>query len=184
MRFPLAKRSFRSVGITGLERIDLTRDEVHLLDRYDIVYLTGGDPLLFRDNLRRSGLGLRLREFVAAGRLVVGASGGAMQLTANVSLFRLLSESVEHVVTTRSDFEALGLVDFELLPHLNRHDEAFLEKVRRYSELVPNDIVALADGAALMSGDDGVWRCSGGGARFRHGLRSEINTGTLDWVRT
>ena len=51
-----------------------------------------------------------------------------------------------------------------MLPHLNRHDEAFLEKVRRYSKIVPNDVVALADSAALMCGDDGMWRCSGPGA--------------------
>ena len=180
MRFPRAKRAFRGIGITDLDRIDLGRDagvgRGHLLDRYDIVYLTGGNPIRFREHLRGTSVDAQLREFAAADRLVVGASGGAMQLTANVSLFRLLSESVEHVVATRSECEGLGLVAFELLPHLNRHDDAFLENVRRYSELVPNDVIALADGAALMCGDDGVWRCSGTGTRFRRGVPSEIAT--------
>jgi peptidase E len=172
-RFPLAQAGFLSCGLTQLERISLDahRDAQHfdLLDRFDIVYLSGGDPVVFRQDLQRCRLDVTLREFAMAGRLIVGASGGAMQLTSNVSLFRLLSADVEAVMSNRPECAGLGFVDYELLPHLNRHDAAFLEKVRRYSERVPHDVVALADGAVAFSSGKRDCRCSGHAARYRGG---------------
>jgi len=179
-RFPTAQAVFRRLGVEHLEYRDIDDEpngrHVEPLDRYDVVYLSGGDPVLFRQNIRRTGFGERLREFIAAGRLVVGASGGAMQLTMNVSLFRLLSASVDDVVANRAEFDGLGAVGCEILPHLNRHDASFMEKVQRYSELVSHDIVALEDGAALVS-SDGDSKCFGEGVRFARGVRSAMTLG-------
>lgn len=177
-RFPLATVGFRSFGFTDIELVDADSEpsdpNVSLLDHYDVVYLTGGDPIIFRRNLRRSGLAKNLQEFAAAGRLVVGASGGAMQLTSNVSLFRLLSDSVEDVNASRSEYDGLGLVGYEILPHLNRHDAAFLEKVRQYSELVEHDIVALEDGAAVVADSESTYKSLGQGARFYRGVQTAL----------
>jgi len=176
-RFPTAQAEFRAFGVDHLDYCDVDDEpnvtQLDLLDRYDVVYLAGGDPILFRESIRRTGLGERLREFMAAGSLVVGASGGAMQLTMNVSLFRLLSVPVDEVVANRKEFDGLCAVGYEILPHLNRHDASFLEKVQRYSELVSHDIVALGDGAALVH-SDGESTCFGEGVRFTRGVRSTI----------
>ena len=174
---PTAQAVFRALGVEHLEYCDIDDEpnaaQFDLLDRYDVVYLTGGDPILFRQNIRRTGFRERLREFIAAGRLVVGASGGAMQLTMNVSLFRLQSAPVDAVVANRAEFEGLCTVGYEILPHLNRHDASFLEKVQRYSELISHDIVALDDGAALVCDDSGS-RSFGEAVRFTRGVRSTI----------
>ena len=98
-----------------------------------------------------------------------------MQLTTNVSLFRLLTGNIDEVVSTRDEFDGLGLVGYEILPHLNRHDDAFLEKVRQYSEFLPHDIVALDDGAAMISTDENDWRCFGRGVRYRRGVASAVD---------
>jgi hypothetical protein len=65
-------------------------------------------------------------------------------------------------------------VDYELLPHLNRFEAPFLETVRRYSERVPHDIIALADGAAVLHMSSGGYRSVGPAARFRNGVMSPI----------
>ena len=70
-----------------------------------------------------------MREFLADGGLIVGASGGSMQLTKNVSLFRLLTESLEEVFANRDEYEGLGFAGYEILPHLNGLDILFLEAV-------------------------------------------------------
>ena len=182
VRFPLAKVAFAGCGIRHLECVAVgdepgaTRGDV--LDGYDVAYLTGGDPVVFRRHLQRSGLATGLRRFAESGRLVVGASGGAMQLTPNVSLFRLLSDPVEAVVSTRDESDGLGLVRYEILPHLNRHDAAFLEKVRTYSESVPHDILALDDGAAVLCDDEPECRCFGHGVRYRRGVAGPIDAAT------
>jgi len=43
--------------------------------------------------------------------------------------------------------EALAIVNYEILPHVNKPDAPFLDKVEHYSEGVPNDVVGLENGA-------------------------------------
>lgn len=177
-RFPAAQSLFESHGFSALEYCDIdekpSEDQLARLAEYDVIYLTGGDPIGFRRNLLRAGLPERLRACLAAGRLIVGASGGSMQLTKNVSLFRLLTSPLEEVVAHRGEYEALGIVDYEVLPHLNRFEPSFLETVRGYSERVPHDVLALADGAAVVYGGGDVYRCVGRAVRFRQGVMAPI----------
>jgi hypothetical protein len=98
-----------------------------------------------------------------------------MQLTKNVSLFRLLSGTVDDVVRAHAEYDGLSMVGYEILPHLNRLDASFLERVRRYSELVPHDVVALEDGAAMMHDGASSPRCIGRAVRFRRGIESPID---------
>jgi peptidase E len=177
-RFPAAQELFGAYGFSDLEYCDIdeepNEEQLAHLDQYDVIYLTGGDPIGFRRNILRAGLPGRLRQCLTAGRLIVAASGGSMQLTKNVSLFRLLTAALDEVFANRSEYEALGVVDYEILPHLNRFEPAFLETVRRYSERVAHDVIGLADGAAVLhrSGDD-YW-CVGQATRFRSGVMTPI----------
>jgi peptidase E len=176
--FPAAQQAFAAHGFTKLEYCDIDQapDAAQLegLAHYDIVYLAGGDPIGFRRNILRTGLPARLQECLAAGCQVVTASGGTMQLTRNVSLFRLLNNSLNEVIADHSEYEALGIVTFEILPHLNRFEPSFLELVQRYSERLDYDVVALADGAALLCKDSDNYTCIGRVVRFRKGIASEI----------
>jgi peptidase E len=179
-RFPAAQAVFQSLGVPTLDYCDIDQEpnesQLDRLHKYDVIYLTGGDPLGFRTNIVNSRLSARLSECLAMGRLVVAASGGAMQFTNNVSLFRLLTKTVVDVVAERDEYEALGIVNYELLPHVNKLDAPFLDKVQHYSERVPNDIVGLEDGAALIHQEDGLYRCVGRAIRFRDGVRTEVET--------
>lgn len=178
-RFTSAQAQFESHGVVGLEYCDIDEeaDETQLsrLDEYDIVYLSGGDPITFRRNILRIGLSVRLRRCFAAGRLVVAASGGSMQFTKNLSLFRLQGATLDEVFADRSDYEALGTVQYELLPHLNRFDRKFLETVRMYSERVNHDIIALADGSAVLHTSPDEYQCIGEAVRFRKGVVAPID---------
>ena len=82
------------------------------------------------------------------------------------------SRAVPTVLSEHASFEALGAVDYELLPHLDRHSASFLEKVRLYSESIPHDVVALADGAALIY-VDGEPTAAGETAIFSRGVRQD-----------
>ncbi len=96
-----------------------------------------------------------------------------MQLTANVSLFRLQASATDEVLGDLVRHEGLRIVPYELLPHLNRHEESLLERVRLYSESIPHSILALADGAAIVY-VDGAPAISGRAVRFLHGVREEV----------
>jgi peptidase E len=175
--FDQAIARFAELGFDQLEYcdIDQEKDEVQLayLYEFDIVYLSGGDPLRFRYNMLRTGLSGRLRQCASLDRLIVAASGGALLLTPNVSLYRLQSESVEEVLDTRGRFDGMSAVPYEVLPHVNRWDEGFLDKVSRYSAKVDNDIIALADGAALFPQTEHAFQYVGDVIRYRRGVREE-----------
>jgi peptidase E len=179
-RFPAAQGLFRSFGVLRLEYCDIDQEpsstQFEQLADYDVLYLTGGDPRVFRDNLRRVGLADRLRTAVTSGQLIVGASGGAMQLTKNVSLFLLRRAAVDDVIGTHSQYGGLGIVNYEVLPHLGRHDANFLAQVRQYSARVPHDLIALDDGAAVIYEDGRRSQCVGRALRFRGGRETPIET--------
>ena len=177
-KFADAQERFKSLGVSRLEFCDVDQvpdnGQRGGLDQVDVIYFTGGDPLVFRQNIQRSGIPRAIKNCLAAGRLVLGASGGAMQFTTNVSVYRLLAQSVETVAAEHPGYAALGLVEYELLPHLNGLDEEFLAKVRRYSESLSSDIVALEDGAAMIHESNGKVSCIGRGVRFRAGRQVAV----------
>ena len=175
-----ARERFGLLGFDQLECVDIDedRDDVQIayLHEFDVIYLSGGDALRFRYNAIRTGLSGRLRQCAAAGRLIVAASGGALLLTPNVSLFRLRSESVDDVLATRGRFDAIGAVPYELLPHANRLSDDFLAKVHSYSRQVDNDIVALDDGGATFHALSDSFEAVGKITRYRRGNIVEQQT--------
>lgn len=175
--FDAAAARFRELGFDRVEYCDIDeeKDEVQLayLYEFDIVYLSGGDPLRFRYNMLRTGLSGRLRQCASLGRLIVAASGGSLLLTPNVSLYRLQSEPVDAVLETRARFDTLSVIPYEVLPHVNRWDESFLDKVRRYSARVDNDIIAIADGGAVFPHTPHAFEYVGEVTRYRQGVREE-----------
>jgi peptidase E len=176
--FVRAQEQFRAYGFNNLDYfdIDVELDETRLshLDQYDILYLSGGDPIRFRLNLLQAGLPARLQQFLDKGRMLVAASGGSLQLTQNVSLYRLQEASVDEVFEGRHAYQALGFVPYELLPHLNRLAPEFLDKVRQYSARVEHDILAIPDGSAVLHRDRNDYRCVGWTVSFRNGLMSTV----------
>ena len=171
--FAAAEEQFASLGFTEVELVDIDEDldevQIAYLHEYDVVYVGGTDPLRMRYNAHRSGLSGRLRRCAAAGRLIIGDGAGALLLTPNVSLYRLQHESIDAVLATRAAWNALGAVDYELLPHRDRWDATFMDKLREYSARVDNDIVTLADGGAILHGDRTGPTIDGAVTRFRKG---------------
>jgi peptidase E len=177
-RFAQAQTHFAAHGFDRLEYCDIDEQinliQLSQLAAYDIIYLTGGDPITFRRNILHSGLSAQLQQYMGAGRLVIAASGGSMQLTQNVSLFQLLSGTIDEVLADRANYQALGLVAYEVLPHLNTYSPTFREQVRRYSERVEHDIIGLQDGAAVFHTSRDDYHCVGRVQRFHNGVVSSI----------
>jgi len=177
--FAAAEVAFRDLGVSSLEYCDIDEEpnetQLSALSQYDAVYLTGGEPLQFRHNILKCNLVDHLRECLATDRLVIAASGGAMQLTPNLSLFRLLTNAVDEVLDERAAYDAMGAVGHEILPHLNRHSGGFLGEVDRYSQGIGIDILGIEDGAVVIHEADGREHYAGRVLRFRRGVRTIID---------
>jgi dipeptidase E len=175
LQFAESSQQFAALGFDNLEYCDIDEetDEVQLayLYEFDVIYLSGGDPLQFRANMLRTGLSGRLRQCGSLGRLIVASGGGALLLTPNVSVHRLHAETVEEVLATRSRFDGMGAVAYEVLLHANRCEAEFLERVRRYSERTDTDILAIDDGGAVFAETPHAFDWVGDVARYRQGIR-------------
>lgn len=71
---------------------------------------------------------------------------------------------------------------YEVLPHLNRFNEPFLESVRRYAERAGIEVRALADGAAIIHRLDGEERFLGEVSRIGLAIR-EVSASDLADIR-
>ena len=171
--FAIAQQQFAAMGLNAVECLDIDedRDEVQIayLHEFDVVFLSAGDAVRFRYNAIRSGLSGRLRQCAAAGRVIAAAGGGALLLTPNVSAMRLEHETVDDVLATRGRLDALGAVDYELLPHRDRWSAEVLERVRAYSAVIDHDVIALADGSALFHMNGMAASAEGRLTRYRKG---------------
>jgi peptidase E len=161
--FRSAEREFQTLGISGLELLDIDADadpvQIAYLHEYDVVFLTGDDAIRFRFNAARSGLAGRLRQYAASGRLIAGSGGGALLLTPNVSTYRLHRDRLDAVRADRGRFDALGV---------DAGDAALQDKLRAYSAHVDHDVLALAEGAAIIH-RDGQISTEGRLVRYRNG---------------
>lgn len=108
------------------------RGKVSDLLACDIIHLSAGNPLQFRQSLMARGISTILRDYYHAGGTLVGVSGGAVQLGQSARLFQLLTGSLDDSVDSGSDLRTLQLVDFDFLPHFNR----WTEPVTRVGEIL------------------------------------------------
>jgi dipeptidase E len=166
--FQIARDAFAKHGFTrvrGIELDDMASAGV-LGSAFDFVYLTGGNPIIFRDNSLRAGLSSRLQAFLDGGGLIIGASGGAMVLTRNVALFRLEGGTLADAVASHDALKAMGLLDYEVLPHANRFGAALRDELGGYARRVGCDVIALHDGAAIIHATAADYGCIGTVTRY------------------
>jgi peptidase E len=171
--FRAASQHFGALGFSQVECVDIDeeRDDVQIayLHQFDVIYLSDGDAVRFRYNAIRAGLAGRLRQCANAGRLIVGAGGGALLLTPNVSLSRLSNAAIDEVLASRGRFEALSAVPYEVLPGGEAPDATLLDQLQQYSARVEHDILIMASGAALFPGAGAAFEHVGAITRYRHG---------------
>lgn len=166
-RYRSACTEFAAHDFFEVQAVTAGTFDIGALSAADGLYFSGGDPLVFSAALARSTVAAQLARFTEP--WLLGASGGAMQLTPNLSLFRLQQHSVADVLQERDRFAALGIVAFEVLPHHDRHIASLLDAVRHYSEGVDNDIWCLADGAAVWLDANGSLSVIGDARCLRRG---------------
>lgn len=149
-RFAAASVAFAEDGLGPL--VDVSGTEVFAVEPgIRAVYLSGGDPLTFRRRLLETGMDVWLRSNASSASPlpVIAASGGAMQLTANLSLFRLLTHPLHSVLDERPEFAGLGVVSCEVIPHADRQPESLLTAAKHYAAQVGHSIWSLPDGCAV-----------------------------------
>ncbi|WP_429806790.1 Type 1 glutamine amidotransferase-like domain-containing protein [Ensifer sp. B1-9] len=149
--FFLAARSY--YGRYGLDLalfFDLdephSADDIAALFASDAIHLAGGHTGGFLERLKRSGMLGPLRDWALSGRILIGASAGAILMAPTIATDALfVSQRPEDV----SDGGALDLLPFAFFPHLN-DDDTYLPALLRYSTHTARPIVACNDGDGIV----------------------------------
>lgn len=150
-RFAVARHEFARLGFDAL--VDISEGGANCLthSQASTLYLSGGDPILFRERLEETGLSrwLRCNATESEPLPVIGASGGAMQLTPNLSIFRLLACSVDAAASQRDSYRGLALTPFEIIPHLGQQPKQLLDAASRYRAASGSVVWGIPDGGGI-----------------------------------
>lgn len=114
------KKALEDLGII-VKELDVATETLEeitaTLKKNDFIYVTGGNTFFLLQELKRSGADKLILEEIAKGKLYIGESAGAVIMSPNISYIQSM-DSVKKA-TNLTNYDALNLVDFYMLPHYN-----------------------------------------------------------------
>ncbi|WP_409253957.1 Type 1 glutamine amidotransferase-like domain-containing protein [Bacillus sp. SCS-153A] len=145
---------YQKYGLNNLLFFDITEEyDEELLEavkKSDAIHLSGGNPLIFRENLIRNGLHSFLIDYYHAGGTLIGVSGGAVQSGLSASLFDVFTNGLSNARQRFTQQDTLQLTPFEFLPHYNRWTASFKRSVEEFTELTGKVVYAADDGDGIV----------------------------------
>lgn len=112
----------------------------------DAIHLSGGNTFYFLHWLKQRAMLPILRDYVAGGGVLIGVSAGAILMTPDVSTSALCGDTF---VEALRDPSALGLVDFQFLPHFEP-EEANTAEIAAQQRRFPAPLYACPDGGGII----------------------------------
>lgn len=115
-------------GRKALEKMGLIVDELETstapqseiltkLNNNDYIYVSGGNAFFLLQELRRVGADRIVTEQIKSGKLYIGESAGSIIISPNIEYVKDMDDYKS--ATDLNDFDALNVIDFFPLPHLN-----------------------------------------------------------------
>jgi dipeptidase E len=96
-----------------------------VLDSIDLIYVCGGNTFHLLEELQKSGLDKDLIEMIKNGIFYIGASAGSIIVTPNIKIAEPWDPNDRKI----KDLNGLGLVDFTVLPHYTKEEEAIAKNL-------------------------------------------------------
>jgi len=115
----------------------------------DVIYLSGGNAYYFLNNLKKRYLITRLRRYIENGGCIIGLCAGAIMMSKDISAAKFGSKDIVGL----SNLSSLDLVDFDFMPHWNKHSH-YLNDLKEYSSSTGNTIYTCNDGDGIIVMND------------------------------
>lgn len=144
----------KELGFAFIDIVDisaLTKDQWEpRLEGVDVLLFEGGSPVGLMNSIRKSGLDKLLPEFLRT-KVYVGQSAGSMVATPSLSIKHTEILYDPQVVDKNQKENGLGLVGFQIRPHLNSPDfpKVNHEILKKLAKDVSKTIYALDDNSAI-----------------------------------
>lgn len=115
------KTELESIGLEVM-LFDFDTDNIDVLFDVDVIEFNGGNPYYLLERLNKANIRDFLQEF-SKNKLLIGMSAGSLVLQNSISLINLLTPEMNFV--NLNNYDRMGLVDFEVIPHYDRIKNQF-----------------------------------------------------------
>ena len=151
---------YKDLGITNLRYFDLDKecDETKINEVFDCdaIHLSGGNTFYFLYLLRKRNFIEKLRTYVHNGGVLIGISAGSILMTKTIALSGL-GEDVDDNFIGIQDLSALGLVEFEFMPHLgDRKNHNALKQIEEYAKSKNTSVYCCENGSGVVVDGDSI----------------------------
>lgn len=147
--FASRKKAYSELGIENVSTLKVhdsfSKEYESLILDCDILHLSGGNPYVFAENLKKNSLFDVIRKRAENGGFIVGDSAGAMIMTPSIKICDFDKSSAPPM---KFDHDTIGLVDFEINPHWGQYG-ASEKQIVEYSEDNNITVYCVPDGAGI-----------------------------------
>lgn len=153
--------NFRKLGFYKLDVVDISETPkdiwLPLIKEADVMVFGGGNAYFLMEWLSKSGLKDIVRDLLRT-RVYVGISAGSMVATSNfISTSKIDVELYdEKVISDEVIGKGLGLVSFQIVPHLNsaKFPKVRIDNIENYARQINGPIYAIDDDTAIKLVDN------------------------------
>lgn len=122
------------------------------LAQTSLLYISGGNTFYLLQELKRKNLLPLIRERINQGMVYIGESAGAIITSNDISYSQIMDD--KSLASDLTDYTALGLVDFSVLPHWGEYpfEEATKQTADIYDQKI--NLIKLTNRQAVLTVGD------------------------------
>jgi dipeptidase E len=159
--FHKAQKWYSQFGFNDLLYFDVDREfdaaKISELMGCDAIHLSGGNTYYFLNSLRGKGLLPLLRRFLENGGILIGVSAGSLIMSKTIAITQIDDDlGGDKNDVGLIDLSALGVVNFEFFPHVNKINEEIESRLMEYSRKTGSVIYACDDGDGIVVENDKI----------------------------
>jgi len=154
-----AQRFFLEAGFAKVDFLDIEFEDPQKLEKYPVIYLSGGSPFYLLLHLKRTGADKILKVLFEKGTYLIGGSAGAVIFCPDIRIVTFFEPDYDKFQL--EDLSALGCVPFAILPHANRYRQEidhFDDYVKKVRQSIGYDILSVDDDEGILITREGITR--------------------------
>lgn len=148
----LSIKHLEDIGLLpqNIELIKINNDQkIGSLERFDVVYVCGGNTFVILDRLRKLDLDEKIKDFVKKGKLYLGVSAGSIIAGPDIEIAGYDSNWDKNIIGL-DNLKGFELTNISISPH---YVEAEKEIVEKFRKKVDFQVLELTDEQALLITD-------------------------------
>ena len=144
------QQNFLNIGAKNVDIVDLTKDNLNIIESYDVIYGIGGNPEYLIYLSQKTEFKKYLIEFLKHG-IYIGESAGSIILSNDLKwLYDIKKGTKKKYDIVFESYQGLGLTKLNIFPHYDIISPEVNTKIQVYEQEKNIQIDRLADGKFIL----------------------------------